>query len=133
MQITGAFLAESAEVVDGKLNVSGGVLDWIGVPRRGEFDDAGNMAVGLVYLVTLMQATPDDHRKPYRMTTEMVDSDGTSHVVADSDVEIDAHTGENRFWVTPIGVAAERSGRMVLIQSIDGGGSVSIPVELRVE
>lgn len=99
MQITGAFLAERADIVDGKLDVSGGVLDWIGVPKPGEFDDAGNMAVGLVYLVTLMQATPDDHLKPYRMTTEMVDSEGNSHVVADGEVALDAHSGENR----PIG------------------------------
>lgn len=130
--ITGGFLAENADIVDGKLNVTGGVLDWIAVPRSGQVDGAGNMLVGFVTLVTLMQATPDDHQKPYRMTLEMVDSEGNANVVADGEVSVEAHTGENRFWVTPIALAAEKGGRMVLIQTIEGGGKISIPVEVRV-
>jgi hypothetical protein len=63
MQITGAFLAVEAEIVDQKLNVKGGVLDWIGVPPPIE-DGDGNIAAGLVYLVTLLQAGLMTTRSP---------------------------------------------------------------------
>lgn len=132
MQITGAFLAAHAEIVDQKLNVTGGVLDWIAVPEVGQRDADGNQAVGVYYLVTLMQAGPDDHHRPYRMTTEAVDLDGSSRLLVDATIAVDAHQGENRFWVTPLGMAGTTSGRRVLVQTIEGGGSIALPVEVRV-
>jgi hypothetical protein len=132
MQITGGFLAAHAEIVDQKLNVTGGVLDWIGVPQIGQKDTAGNPLVAVYYLITLMQAGPDDHQKPYRMTTEVVEVDGSSRVLVDATIAVDAHSGENRFWVTPFGMAGSTSGRRVVVQTIDGGGSIAIPVEVRV-
>jgi len=132
MQITGGFLAAHAEIVDQKLNVTGGVLDWIGVPPVGQTDAAGNPLVAVYYLVTLMQAGPDDHRKPYRMTTEAVEVDGSSRVLIDATIAVDAHSGENRFWVTAFGMAGTTSGRRVLVQTIEGGGSIALPVEVRV-
>lgn len=131
MQITGAFLALHADIVDDKLNVVGGVVDWLGVPRAGQVDEAGEPILGYAYLVTLMQAGPDDHGRPYRMTLEMVDSAGESRVVADGEVAVDGHEGENRFWVTPFGIQAENEGRMVLVNTIEGGGSISVPVQIR--
>jgi hypothetical protein len=134
MQITGAFLAVQAEIVDQKLNVTSGVLDWISVPRSGQVDGEGNVLVGVVYLVTLMQAGPDDSGKPYRMTTELVDGEGSSHVVADEIISVETHSGENRFWVSPLFLSADgEGGRMVLIQAIEGGGSISIPVDVHIE
>lgn len=130
MQITGGFLAESAQIVDQKLNVTGGVMDAIVVPRSGLVDDAGDRLVKTVFLVTLMQAGPDDHLKPYRMVTEAVDPAGTRVVLRDETIEFGAHSGENRFWVNPLGLSVPSSGRLVLIQTIEGGGTVSIPVEL---
>jgi len=97
MQITGTFLAEYAENLDQKLNVTGGVLDFITVPKRGQIDDAGNPIVAMIYLVTLMQASPDDHQKPYKMTTEMDEIDGSRHTFIDATIAVDAHSGENRF------------------------------------
>lgn len=132
MQITGAFLGQHAEIVDQKLNVTGGVLDWIGAPRAGQADERGNPLVATYFIVTLMQAGPDDHQKPYRITTEAVGADGTSRILGDATIAVDAHTGENRFLVTRFGISAETSGRNVLVQTIDGGGSVALPVELRV-
>lgn len=132
MQITGAFLAQHAEIVDQKLNVTGGVLDWVGAPRAGQTDDRGNPMVATYFIVTLMQAGPDDHQRPYRMTTELFDADGTGRIVGDDTIAVDAHTGENRFLVTRFSVSAETSGRNVLVQTIDGGGSVALPVEVRV-
>ena len=125
MVITGAFLAAHAEIIDQKLHVRGGVLDYITVPRPDED------LVGVVYLVTLMQAGPDDHQTPYRMTLELVDPRGDSHTIADGPISVDAHHGENRFWITPIGLKARTPGRIVLVNTIVGGGSVSIPVEVR--
>jgi hypothetical protein len=40
--------------------------------------------------------------------------------------------GENRFIVQRFGVNAEMSGPNLLIQTIDGGGSVAVPIEVRV-
>lgn len=125
MMITGGFLAEDAGVVDQKLNVVGGVLDYVTVPPPG-------YGPGWISLVTLMQAGPDDHQKPYRMTVDFVDPDGNVTTAMELDVAVDAHSGENRFWVTRVALDFARSGRMVLINSIDGGGSVSIPIMVEV-
>lgn len=56
MQIIGAFLAEHAEVVDQKLNVAGGILDWITIPKADQLDDHSERLAATYYLVTLMQA-----------------------------------------------------------------------------
>ncbi len=134
MQITGVFLAEYAEIVDKKLNVTGGVLDFITVPKRGQVDDAGNPIVAMVYLVTLMQASPDDHQKPYKMTTEIVEIDGSRHTFIDATIAVDSHSGENRFWVSSLGMSGGTSGRRPPRdrQTLDNGDSVAIPFELRV-
>jgi hypothetical protein len=79
-----------------------------------------------------MQAGPDGHQEPYRMTSEAVEVDGTSRILVDTTSSGDAHTGENRFLVTRFGIIAQTSGRRVLVQTIDGGGSVALPVEVRV-
>lgn len=132
MIITGAFLALQAEIVDQALNVTGGVLDWICVPPPGATDSDGNPVFGVIHLVTLMQAGPDDHQKPYRMKVELVDPHGNRTTVDERDIAVDAHTGENRFWVTPLAIGAGTPGRAVLINSIEGGGDpVSIPIEVR--
>jgi len=132
MQITGAFLAEYAEIVDQKLNVTGGVLDFITVPERGQVDDAGSPIVAMVYLVTLMQAGADDRQRPYKMTTEIVEVDGSRRTVIDAPISADAHSGENRFWVTAFGMSGGTSGRRVIVQTLDNGDSIALPFELRV-
>lgn len=132
MQITGAFLAEYAEIVNQKLNVTGGVLDFITVPERGQVDDAGHPIVAMVYLVTLMQAGADDHQKPYKMTTEIVETDGSRRTLIDAPISVDAHSGENRFWVSAFGMSGGTSGRRVIVQTLDNADSVAIPFELRV-
>lgn len=87
----------------------------------------------VIYIVTLMQVTPDDHQKPYRLKTEIVDPTGNVALFADGEVSVDAHRGENRFWVIKIGLAAPHGGRITFLQSIGGGEPIAIPVELRVE
>lgn len=84
------------------------------------------------FLITLMQAGPDDHQKPYRMTTEAAHADGTSRLLAEATISVDAQIGENRFIVQRFGVNTEMSGRNVPVQTIDGGGSVAVPAEVRV-
>lgn len=132
MQITGAFLAEHAEIVDQKLRVVGGVLDSITVPRVGLYDEHGQARRASYYIVTLMQATPDDDGKPYRLKTEFVDPDRNTHLLTDNEIAFEAKYGENRFYVSQLNMAAPYGGRVALLQSIDDGEPVAIPVELRV-
>lgn len=131
MQITGAFLAEQAEIVDQKLNVTGGVLDSATVPLLGFTDENGEQYVRHLVLVTLMQAGPDDQQKPYRMKTEMVMSDGEAVTIAEGEIPLGTHQGENRFWTTPIRLVTQKTGRMVIIQKIEGGGSISVPLQVQ--
>jgi hypothetical protein len=79
-----------------------------------------------------MQASADDHQKPYKMTTEIVEIDGSRRTVIDATIAVDAHSGENRFWVSAFGMSGGTSGRRVLVQTLDNGDSVAIPFELRV-
>lgn len=130
MKIMAAFLAQHAEIVDGKLNVTGGVLDWIGAPRTGQVDEQGNPIVSNYFIVTLMQAGPDDHQKLHRVTTEAAYADGTRRLLAQATIAVDS--GENWFCVSRFGVATDVSGREVLVQTLDDGESVTLPVEVRV-
>lgn len=134
MQITGLFLAQHAAIVDRKLVVVGGVLDWIEAPRTaaaGTELPAGQ-TVAPYYVVTLMQTEPADHQQPYPMTLELVDAEGTRRVLAQGDVVVDARNGENRFLVTPVGVAAAQSGPVTVHQTIEGVGSMSFPLRINV-
>jgi hypothetical protein len=132
MQITGGFLAERAEIVDQKLNLIGGILDWIVVPKAGQFNEQGQRLVATYYMVTLMQASPDDHQKPFRLKTELVDPSGGTSVLIDQPIAFDSNFGENRFYVSQLNIAAPYGGRVTFIQTIDNGDPIAIPVELRV-
>jgi hypothetical protein len=67
------------------------------------------------------------------MKLEFIDSQGNPQTLADSEIAVDAHEGENRFWVSPVLIAGiSEDTRLVLINSIEGGGSVSIPVLAKV-
>jgi hypothetical protein len=59
-----------------------------------------------------------------------VEVDGSRRVLIDATIAVDAHSGENRFWVTPLGMAGATNGRRVLVQTIEGGGSIALPVEV---
>ncbi len=128
MQITGAFLAEHAEIVDGKLNVTGGVLDVVKAPAIGLTNENGEQLALPLSLVTLMQAGPDDEGRPYRMKLEVVASNGDIIVLGDQEIPGGYPEGENHFWISDFGLTTRATGRMALIASIEGGGSVSVPV-----
>lgn len=128
MQITGAFLAEHAEIVDGKLNVTGGVLDVVKAPAIGLTNENGEQLALPLSLVTLMQAGPDDEGRPYRMKLEVVASNGDIIVLGDQEIPGGHPEGENHFWISDFGLTTRATGRMALIASIGGGGSVSVPV-----
>jgi hypothetical protein len=130
--ITGGFLAERAEIVDQKLNVVGGVLDCCTVPKVGHVDSNGNQLFAFAYFVTLMQSGPDDCDQSHQMTLEMIDGCGVRQFVSNIDVTVGVESGANWFWVAPIALMAEESGRLVLMATIPGGGSTSVPIELRV-
>lgn len=133
MQITGAFLAEHAEVVDQKLNVTGGVFDSLRVPRLGVVDENGDQLAGWLHLVVLLQASQDDLDQPqesYRLTVEVVLSTGETRPVGDIAMTWESTDSHNRFWQVRFPLAAERDGRMVLMCSVDGGVPVSVPLHL---
>ncbi|MBS9534059.1 hypothetical protein KIH27_10735 [Mycobacterium sp. M1] len=137
MQIEGLFLAEDAQVVDNKLYATGGVPKSIQVPRAGQLNDEGEMAAASYSLVTLMEFGPDDGTRPYRMTTELVDAEGNKRVVADGEIipvtsAPGAGAGEKCFSVSELRINADKDGRMMLVQTIDGGSSMSIPVTLHI-
>ncbi|MEH3141339.1 MAG: hypothetical protein PGN37_14410 [Mycobacterium kyogaense] len=128
MQIVGAFLAEHAEIVDGKLNVTGGVLDVVKVPAVGLTNGNGEQLALPLALVTLMQAGPDDEGRPYRMKLEVVSSNDDITVLGDQEIPGAHLAGENHFWISAFGLTTRTTGRVALIASIEGGGSVSVPV-----
>ncbi len=128
MQITGAFLAEHAEIVDGKLNVTGGVLDLVRAPAVGLTNENGDQLAMPLSLVTLMQAGPDDEGRPYRMKLEVVSSNGDVIVLGDQEIPGSTLQRENHFWISDFGLTAQATGRVALIASIEGGGSATVPV-----
>jgi hypothetical protein len=119
--ITGAFIAEEAEVVDAKLNVRGGVVDSMPLPPEG-------YAVPM-HLVVLLQAGPEDVDRPYRTVVEVVAPDGTQTTLIDQDIAVGAHRGVNRFWQWPIVVAAPTTGRISFLITI-GGTTLAVPIEV---
>ena len=114
--------------MDGKLNVTGGVLDVVKAPAIGLTNENGEQLALPLSLVTLMQAGPDDEGRPYRMKLEVVASNGDIIVLGDQEIPGGHPEGENHFWISDFGLTTRATGRMALIASIEGGGSVSVPV-----
>jgi len=115
--VTGAFLAESAAVVDNKLDVKGGVLSSYRV---------GPDRIAKLNLVVLTQAQAFD--KDVRLNIEVVKPSGEIQAVqaAIPDVTL---KGENGFAFFPVGLIAETDGRYVLVVTC-GGSSVSITLKV---
>ena len=89
MIVTGLFLAEKATVIDGKLHVWGGVLDYwtVGADRIAEFG-----------LVILVQAEPGD--TDWTIGLELRSPNGAAVDLPSASCP-DAEAGENRFACPP--------------------------------
>ena len=130
MILTEAFLAAKAAFVDGRLNVEGGLLGTMYVPRQLATGDS-NVATGNLYLVTLVRTGPQDHQKPHPLTIDYVDATGHREVLAEDSIVFDNPAEGGGCWISPITIAAPKPGVIVFNVSIEGGGKpVSIPVQV---
>jgi hypothetical protein len=114
--ITGAFIAESASVVDNKLNVSGGVLSRFMV-------DVDRLAVLL--LVVLTQAETDNPER--RVNVEIRPPTDDEPLSLEFELPEAAAGGEIGFAFFTIEVVLPVDGRWVIVVT-GGAGVVSLPL-----
>ena len=114
--ITGAFLAESASVVDNKLSVSGGVLSGfkVGPDRQVKF-----------MLVLLTQAETDSPER--RVEVEIMPPTDEESLVIGYQLPDAAVGGEIGFAFFDVDVVLPVNGRWVFVVS-GGGGTFSLPL-----
>lgn len=116
--ITGAFLAETATVVNNKLDVSGGVLSGYAV---------GADRMARLVLVVLTQAETDE--PVGRVDVEIrPPGDGDPQQIA-YDVPDAAAGGEMGFAYFPVEVNLATNGRWVFVVTC-GPGAVSLPLHV---
>lgn len=122
MIVTGAFFADQAEIVDQKLNVTGGVLDWVATELNTPF--------GPLDLVILLQSAADDaDRDSYDVKLDIFAPSGTVQTIA-GPVQMNAHSGENRFWRTRFVFTFTEYGRHVFALTVDNS-EFSVPLTVR--
>jgi hypothetical protein len=116
--ITGAFLAESASVVDNKLSVSGGVLSgfMVGPDRQARFA-----------LVVLTQAETDSPVR--RVEVEIMPPTDDESLVIEYELPDAAAGGEIGFAFFNIEVRLPVNGRWVFVVT-GGAGTFSLPLEV---
>lgn len=116
MIVTGAFLAEAAEVVDNKLDVRGGVLSRfvVGPDRFATF-----------LLVVLTQSDADDGDG--RVDVEIWPPTGNKPLQVAFELPPAATVGEIGFAFFPVSVAMPVDGRWVIVVA-GGPGVISLPL-----
>ena len=117
MIVTGALLAESASVVDNKLNIEGGVVSACKVgPER----------AALATLVVLIQ--PEANDQDPKITIKIVDPSGNSD---EAQVEVPPSSlgGEVGFVFFPMRMPLPLDGRYLISASSDHG-FVSLPLNV---
>ena len=114
--ITGVFLAESASVVDNKLNVSGGVLSrfMVGPDREARF-----------VLVVLTQAETDSPVR--RVEVEIMPPTDDESLVVGYELPDAAVSGEIGFAFFDVEVLLPVNGRWVFLVT-GGAGTFSLPL-----
>lgn len=117
MIVTGALLAQSAAVVDNKLDITGGVIDNFRV---------GPDRLAWVMLVVLIQPEPLD-QKP-TVDIKILSPEGNSHEVH-LEVPPSSLGGEVGFVLSPLGIPVPVDGRYLLSIS-SHGGLVSLPLKV---
>lgn len=121
MIVTGAFFAQMAEIVDQKLNVTGGVLDWLETDLNSPFP--------LNLIILLQSGLEDSSRDTHDVTLEVFGPSGPAGTIA-GPMQWDRREGENRFWLTPFNFVFTEYGRHVFVFSIDNS-TVSLPLTVR--
>lgn len=119
MIITGAFLAEHAEIVDRKLNITGGVWDTVTAPATGD---------GVpMFLVALVQAGPDDQKRAATAQVTILQPDGSILAKSPETAVTIGDGNENGALVLPLSLAPAGLGRHVFLIEVDGSAA-SVPV-----
>ncbi len=113
--LTGALLAESASVVDNKLNIQGGVVSSF---------RAGPSRVAVATLVVLIQPEPLDQTATINLT--LADPAGESQPFS-FEVPKSSLGGEIGFAYFPLRIAVPVDGRYLLAVSARSG-SVTLPL-----
>lgn len=120
VKITGAFLAESAAVVDGMLDVRGGAFShFVADPDR----------VARLNLVILVRFDAGDNAR--RLRVELVAPSGESQalqVEMPTDVSYDEEEVGFAYW--PLWIPVETDGRYEFVVTADEG-MVSLPLMVR--
>jgi len=116
--ITGAFLADSAAVVDNKLSVSGGVLSgyMVGPDRQARFA-----------LVVLTQAETDSPVR--RVEVEIMPPTDAEPLTIEYELPEAAAGGEIGFAFFNIEVRLPSNGRWVFVVTC-GAGVISLPLQV---
>lgn len=117
MIVTGALLAESADVVNNKLNITGGVVDTY---------RAGPDRIAQATLVVLIQPEPFD--KTPNIDLRITDPSGEAREIQ-LEVPASSMGGEIGFVCYPLGVPVPADGRYLLSVS-SHGGFVSLPLKV---
>ena len=115
--VTGALLAQSAAVVDNKLDVKGGVIDTFRV---------GADRLAWVTLIVLIQPEPLDQTPT--VDVKVTSPQGDSHEM-NLEVPQSSLGGEVGFVLLPLGIPVPVDGRYVLSISARGG-FVSLPLKV---
>lgn len=124
MIVTGAFLAEFANVSEQKLNVIGGVLDWFAIPR----DRVEPFVVPLTMVVLLQSEAEDDGRADIRIEVLVPESEAT--VVGSIQVQLPPEA-DHGFQVAQFMVDVVRTGRHIFILSTPSGDPFTLAITMR--
>jgi hypothetical protein len=119
--ITGAFLAESAEAVDNKLNVTGGVLENYTVGPDREVR---------VILVLLTQTQTGETKRDFEVNLRPPALSHPDPLTIRGPLPEGAARGESGFACIQIGIGLPFDGRWVFEASA-GGNTVAVPLNVR--
>lgn len=117
MIVTGAFLANHVENVDGLMNATGAVWDTAMIDHLGA--DLNLNLVGLV------QAGPDDFGKTFHASTEILSPDGTT-LIGPIEGEVEAGRSENSALTLGLQIQPKSLGRHVILLRV-GETVTSLP------
>jgi hypothetical protein len=121
VSVTGAFLAENAGALDGKLHTWGGVLDtWQVGPDR---------TATWVLVVLLQHQASEGVAEGAALKIEIIDPAGETQHTINVDIAPEGLQGENAFAFFKIGVGLPIDGRYVLVVTGDAGYA-SVPIHI---
>lgn len=124
MIVTGGFFCDAANVSDGKLNVLGGVWDWLHV------EAVGPDALHWLIVVILLQREPGDDADQTEIVLQTIGPDGTQ--LSEKRVPYRMPPGSNLgFVILKHPVLFDGFGRHVFVLSTREGAGTSLALDVR--